>query len=192
MKQSKPASKRNFFETFATKVTKATGSTPVFICAFGIVLIWALTGPIFDYSETWQLVINTGTTIITFLMVFLIQKTQNKDSLAIQLKLNELVASSRSASNRLVDVEDLTEEEMEVLKKFYMKLATLSKKESALRLSHSIDEAEEKHREKTKAVKAPQKGKTKPASATAEKDASAKKRKPRRKPRPKQDNPEKE
>lgn len=190
MKLSKPASKRNFFETFATKVTKATGSTPVFITAFAVVLIWALTGPIFDYSETWQLVINTGTTIITFLMVFLIQKTQNKDSLAIQLKLNELVASSRSASNRLVDVEDLTEEEMEVLKKFYMKLATLSKKESALRLSHSIDEAEEKHREKTKAAKAPQKGKIKQASATAEKDASDKKRKPRRKPRPKQDNPD--
>ena len=190
MKQRKPAGKSNFFEVFATKVTKATGSTQVFISAFAIVVIWALTGPIFDYSETWQLIINTGTTIITFLMVFLIQKTQNKDSLAIQLKLNELVASSRSASNRLVDVEDLTEEEMEVLKKFYMKLATLSKKESALRLSHSIDEAEEKHREKTKAAKGSEKGKTKQASATAEKDASDKKRKPRRKPRPKPENPD--
>src|SRR5690606_29281353 len=115
MKKSKPASKRDFFEAFANKVTKATGSTIVFVSALGIVLIWAISGPFFDFSETWQLVINTGTTIVTFLMVFLIQKTQNKDSLAIQLKLNELVASSRFASNRLVDVEDLTEEEMIVL-----------------------------------------------------------------------------
>lgn len=191
MKHVKPAGKSNFFEIFATKVTKATGSTPVFMCAFGIVVLWAATGPIFDYSETWQLVINTSTTIITFLMVFLIQKTQNKDSLAIQLKLNELVASSRFASNRLVDVEDLTEEEMEVLKKFYMKLATLSKKESALHLSHSIDEAEEKHREKIKTGKEERKGKAKPEGKTSA-EADAKKRKPRRKPRPKKDNPGKE
>ncbi|RZJ68814.1 MAG: low affinity iron permease family protein, partial [Flavobacterium sp.] len=83
---------KSVFEVFATKVTRATGSTPAFCGAFLVVLVWAICGPLFDYSETWQLVINTGTTIITFLMVFLIQKAQNKDSMAIQLKLNELVA----------------------------------------------------------------------------------------------------
>src|SRR5436190_23846113 len=105
--------KNNLFEIFASKVTKATGSTPVFMCALAVVVLWAISGPFFNYSETWQLVINTGTTIITFLMVFLIQKSQNKDSLAIQLKLNELVAAGEFSSNRLIDVEDLTEEEME-------------------------------------------------------------------------------
>lgn len=144
----KKAKKNSLFETFATKVTKATGSTPVFISAFAIVAIWAISGPFFDYSETWQLVINTGTTIITFLMVFLIQKAQNKDSLAIQLKLNELVASHKYASNRLIDVEGLTEEEMEVLHKYYVKLSELTKKEDSLQHSHSIDEAHEQHARK--------------------------------------------
>jgi low affinity Fe/Cu permease len=148
MKKKRKASERNLFELFASRVTKATGTTPVFTSAFIIVLAWAASGPFFDFSETWQLVINTGTTIITFLMVFLIQKTQNKDSLAIHLKLNELVASSRFASNRLVDVEDLTEEEMEVLKKYYMKLSDLSEEEDSLIISHSIDEAQELHKEK--------------------------------------------
>ena len=110
--------KNNFFEIFATKVTQATGSTPVFIGAFSIVIIWAVCGPVFDYSETWQLIINTGTTIITFLMVFLIQKSQNKDSLAIHIKLNELVASHKLANNRLVDVEDMTEDEMKIIAKY--------------------------------------------------------------------------
>ena len=111
-----PKKSRNLFETFAAKVTKASGSTGMFATAFLIVIVWALCGPVFDYSETWQLVINTGTTIITFLMVFLIQKSQNKDSLAIQLKLNELVACNAEASNRLIDIEDMTEQEMEVVK----------------------------------------------------------------------------
>ncbi len=152
-KKNRPANRRNFFETFATKVTKATGSTPVFVSAFGIIILWAISGPFFGYSETWQLIINTGTTIITFLMVFLIQKTQNKDSLAIQLKLNELVASSRFASNRLVDVEDLTEEEMETLKKYYILLSDLSEKEDSLIISHSIDEAQLNHSEKRRGAK---------------------------------------
>jgi low affinity Fe/Cu permease len=140
----------NIFETFAGKVTKATGSTPAFLAAFGVVVVWAICGPFFDYSETWQLIINTGTTIITFLMVFLIQKAQNKDSLAIQLKLNELVASHEFASNRLVDIEDITEDEMEILHKYYVKLSALTKKENSLRNSHSIDEAEVRHLEKSK------------------------------------------
>jgi low affinity Fe/Cu permease len=97
-------------------------------------------------------VINTGTTIITFLMVFLIQKAQNKDSLAIQLKLNELVASSKYASNRIVDVEDLTEEEMEVLEKYYAKLSSLTKKDESLLISHSIDEAHENNETKTRTI----------------------------------------
>lgn len=142
--------KSSGFEKFASAVSKAAGSTPAFIGAFTIVLVWAVSGPFFDYSETWQLVINTGTTIITFLMVFLIQKAQNKDSLAIQLKLNELVASSEFASNRLVDIEDMTEEEMEVVKKFYSKLNQLSKKEVSLHATHSLDEAQENHEMKTK------------------------------------------
>ena len=136
------------FENFASRVTKATGSTPAFLSAFSIIAIWALTGPFFDYSETWQLVINTGTTIITFLMVFLIQKSQNKDALAIQLKLNELVASHKFASNRLVDVENLSEDEMKILQKYYVALSELTKKESSLQQSHSIDEAKDAHKRK--------------------------------------------
>jgi low affinity Fe/Cu permease len=136
------------FENFALRVTKATGSTPAFLGAFSIILIWAMTGPFFDYSETWQLVINTGTTIITFLMVFLIQKSQNKDALAIQLKLNELVASHKFASNRLVDVENLSEDEMKILQKYYVALSELTQKESSLQQSHSIDEAKDAHKRK--------------------------------------------
>ncbi|RTY95259.1 low affinity iron permease family protein [Flavobacterium sp. GT3R68] len=151
------AGKPHFFDRFSSKVSKATGSTPAFLCALGVVLVWAATGPFFDYSETWQLVINTGTTIITFLMVFVIQKAQNKDSLAVQLKLNELVASHEYASNRLVDVEDLTEEEMQVLQKYYVMLSRLSKKEDSLRISHSIDEAEELNMIKKEKINKPEK-----------------------------------
>ena len=137
--------KKNLFEKFSSSVTRATGSTTAFIIAFLVVVVWACTGPIFHYSETWPLVINTGTTIITFLMVFLIQKSQNKDSLAIQLKLNELVAAHEFASNRLVNVEDMTEEELKVIQKYYSKLSDLTKNEETLRQSHSIDEAEDVH-----------------------------------------------
>lgn len=146
-----PKKSNNFFETFAARVTKASGSTAMFATAFLIVVVWAVCGPIFDYSETWQLVINTGTTIITFLMVFLIQKSQNKDSLAIQLKLNELVACSAQASNRLIDIEDMTEQEMEVVRKYYARLAELSKQAQNLHESHSLDEAQENHDEKMEA-----------------------------------------
>jgi len=134
--------KESFFERFASRVTKLTGSTPAFIIAFIMVLVWGLTGPIFHYSETWQLVINTGTTIITFLMVFLIQKSQNKDSLAIQLKLNELIAAHEFASNRLVNVENMTEDELMVIQKYYTQLSRITKNEESLQTSHSIDEAQ--------------------------------------------------
>jgi len=138
------------FEKFATHVSKAAGSTTAFIGAFLIVVAWAVSGPIFDYSETWQLVINTGTTIITFLMVFLIQKAQNKDSLAIQLKLNELVASSEFSSNSLVDIESMTEEEMIIVQKYYQRLSELSKKDESITTSHSIGEAQDQHERKDK------------------------------------------
>lgn len=140
--------KRNFFERFANWATKFTGSSPAFIGAVTIVVLWAITGPIFNYSETWQLVINTGTTIITFLMVFLIQKAQNKDSKAIQLKLNELVASSAKASNRMVDIEDLTEEELDKIHQFYAKLAQLAKKDHSLNVTHSEEIALQTHIQK--------------------------------------------
>ena len=134
--------KKSFFEKFSNWATVATGSSAAFIIATATVIIWAGTGPVFKYSETWQLVINTGTTIVTFLMVFLIQKGQNKDSLAIQLKLNELVAAHEFASNRLVNVENMSEDEMKVIQKYYSSLSQLTKKEGTLQQSHSIDEAE--------------------------------------------------
>ena len=144
--------KSNPFEKFAIKVSKVTGSTPAFLVALTLVLVWAATGPMFHYSETWQLVINTGTTIITFLMVFLIQKAQNKDSLAIQLKLNELVAAHQYASNRLVDVESMTDDEMKVIQKYYAHLSEASKDDENLQKSHSIDEAEGRSEEKGKFI----------------------------------------
>ena len=131
-------------EKFSYQATKATGTSVAFVVAVLVILIWAITGPIFHYSDTWQLVINTGTTIITFLMVFVIQHSQNKDTVAIQLKLNELIAASHDASNRLISIEDLTDEELETLKKFYIHLAQLAKKERDVFKTHSIDEAKRK------------------------------------------------
>ncbi|MEO7982706.1 MAG: low affinity iron permease family protein [Bacteroidota bacterium] len=142
-----------FFEKFSAKVTKATGSSTAFILAFLVIIVWAVTGPVFNFSNTWQLVINTGTTIITFLMVFVIQQSQNKDTTAIQLKLNELIAASSTASNRLIDVEDLTAKELEILKKFYIQLSVLSKKEGDIHSTHSIDEAKTIHQQKVKHYK---------------------------------------
>lgn len=150
MNQSTEVKEKRFFYRFSAKVTAVAGSTVGFSAAVMIVIVWAISGPFFHYSETWQLVINTSTTIITFLMVFLIQKSQNKESLAIQLKLNELVASHKFASNRLVDVEEMTEEELLVIRKYYSKLSALSKQEESLQQSHSIDEAEENQERKSK------------------------------------------
>ena len=135
--------KKNLFEKFSNAATSFTGSSAAFLMAMAVVIIWAVTGPLFNYSETWQLVINTGTTIITFLMVFLIQKAQNKDGKAIQLKLNELLAANERASNRMVDIEDLTEAELDQLHKFYVTLSSLAKQETDIHCSHSIDAAEE-------------------------------------------------
>ena len=123
---------KKFFEKFAEKATVATGSTTAIIISFSLILVWGLSGPVFHYSETWQLMINTGTTIITFLMVFLIQKSQNKDSVALHIKLDELVSALEPANNRLVDVEDLTEAELMVLKKYYARLRERGKSENSL------------------------------------------------------------
>jgi low affinity Fe/Cu permease len=141
------------FNRISNWVTHKVGSPVVSIIAFTLIIAWAATGPLFHYSNTWQLVINTGTTIITFLMVFIIQQSQNKDTAAIHLKLNELIASDEKASNRLVNVEDLTEEELLLLKRFYIRLSESAEKENDLHSSHSLDEAEENQDNKIKRIK---------------------------------------
>ena len=107
---------REFFTALANKTSRAVGSHWAFIIAVLIVLIWGMTGPMFHFSDTWQLVINTGTTIITFLMVFLIQNTQNRDAKAMHLKLDELIASLKAAHNEMIDIESLSDERLEEMK----------------------------------------------------------------------------
>jgi low affinity Fe/Cu permease len=137
-------------ERLSYQATRVTGTSIAFVIAVAIILVWAITGPIFNYSDTWQLVINTGTTIVTFLMVFLIQRAQNKDALAIHLKLNEIVAALEGASNRLIDVEDLTEPEIEALRKYYKRLIDLARQDDVLTMTHSIEEAATRHGTKYK------------------------------------------
>ena len=132
-------------ERFAEAVTTWAGGNSSFALAVLVVVAWGLLGPVFHFSDTWQLVINTGTTIVTFLMVFLIQRAQNKDALAIHLKLNELVAAVQGASNRLIDVEALSENELRVLKAHYHELAKLARADRDTTQSHSIDEARSRH-----------------------------------------------
>jgi low affinity Fe/Cu permease len=147
------AQNAHFFERFSEKVVAATGSPWAFALAFLTIIVWGVTGPIFKYSDTWQLVINTGTTIITFLMVFIIQKSQNKDSKSIQLKLNELIAATKTASNRLIDVESLSEEELNTLRQFYTKLSLETKQHLDLKHSHSIEEAIDNTEDKMQSFK---------------------------------------
>ena len=128
------------FDHFASKVTRWAGSPLAFSCAMLTVVVWAVSGPIFQYSESWQLVINTGTTIVTFLMVFLIQQSQNKDSVAVHLKLNELLASSRNASNRMIGIEYLDEQDLRDVAQFYSRLAERAKAAGSNKEAHSIDE----------------------------------------------------
>ncbi|MBV9496653.1 MAG: low affinity iron permease family protein [Acidobacteria bacterium] len=130
---------------FATWASRATGSAGAFVTAVALIAVWVITGPLFHYSDTWQLVINTGTTIVTFLMVFLIQRAQNKDAMAVQLKLSEIVAALEGASNKLISVEDLSEEELHVLHIHYKRLAEMAKRDSSIRESHSVEEAEARH-----------------------------------------------
>jgi low affinity Fe/Cu permease len=153
MKNKKVSSFARAFEKISSAITLTSGRPGAVLTAIAVIVIWAATGPLFDYSDTWQLVINTSTTVITFIMVFVIQHSQNKETTAIQLKLNELIAANEKASNRLVNIEDLTEEELLVLKRFYKKLSELSAKEKDLFSSHSIDEAEDRHNLKFKIPK---------------------------------------
>jgi low affinity Fe/Cu permease len=144
-KSTRRASAAKRLEHFSQAITRFTGTSRAFGLALGVVLIWALLGPVFGFSNTWQLVINTSTTIVTFLMVFLIQRTQNKDSLAIHLKLSEIVSALEGASNRLIDVEALSEKDLETLHQYYGELATLARAASDIKESHSVEEARQRH-----------------------------------------------
>ncbi len=135
-------------EGASERVTAWVGSSRGIAVAALIVVVWAVTGPLFGFSNTWQLVINTGTTIVTFLMVFLIQRSQNKESLALHLKLNELVAALQGASNRLIDSEEISEDELRTLRRHYQKLAELAKEDEEVGQSHSVEEAESRHEAK--------------------------------------------
>src|SRR5207245_2086898 len=132
---------RELFRRFAQITSQAVGSSWAFILAVLIILIWAVTGPMFHYSDTWQLVINTGTTIITFLMVFLIQNTQNRDAKAIHLKLDELIRGVEGARTRLVDLESLTDEELDQLQKDFERIH--ARAEHGKRVTDEVAEAEE-------------------------------------------------
>lgn len=150
MARKKENTLSRLLERFSHQATVKTGSSLAFILAVLVILIWLISGPIFGFSDTWQLVINTGTTIITFLMVFLIQRAQNKDALAIHLKLNEIVAAMEGASNRLIDVEDLSEAEIIALQKYYRRLIELARTDDNLTATHSVEEAASRHGTKYK------------------------------------------
>ena len=137
-------------EATSTAVTRWAGSSVAFGCALGVIVVWAVLGPVFHYSDTWQLVINTGTTIIAFLMVFLIQRSQNKDALAIHLKLNELVAAIEGASNRLIEVEAFSEKELLTLQRYFAELAKLAREGGDVTRSHSVEEARNRHSAKVR------------------------------------------
>jgi low affinity Fe/Cu permease len=137
-----------WLERASEKATRAAGSSWSFAVAVAVVVVWVATGPLFRFSDTWQLVINTGTTIVTFLMVFLIQRTQNKETQAIQLKLNELVAALKGASNKLINLEDWTENELVDLHGHYRRLAELAREDRDVHRSLSVDTAEARHRSK--------------------------------------------
>jgi low affinity Fe/Cu permease len=137
-------------ETLAVAATEWSGRSSAFLCAAGAIVVWAASGPLFGWSDTWQLVINTATTIVTFLMVFLIQRAQNKDGRAIQLKLNEIVAAIEGASNRLIDVESLSEDEIRTLHRHFTKLSQMAEQDADVGRSHSIEEAESRHEAKAR------------------------------------------
>ncbi len=124
-----PNTKNSLFTRFAKTTALYTGKPITFILAFSVIIVWAISGPIFKFSDTWQLVINTGTTIVTFLMVFLIQNTQNRDTEALQLKLDEIVRSIKGAKNQVLDLEELDEEELDKIREEYLKLAKKARDE---------------------------------------------------------------
>ena len=135
----------SFLARLSRWATEWSGSSAAIGLALATIVIWLLSGPYFNYSDTWQLIINTGTTVVTFLMVFLIQRAQNKDSLAIHLKLNEIVAALHGASNRLIEAERFSEKDLETLQKHYKELAQLAREEEDVTESHSVEEARERH-----------------------------------------------
>lgn len=136
------------FRKIANKVSNWTGSISAFLLAFGVVIVWAVLGPSFHYSSTWQLVINTGTTIVTFLMVFLIQNTQNRDGKAMQLKLDELIRASKAARDSFLDLEDLTDDELLIIDEEFKKLHEMQQVNPVLHKLHSKIE-QEHHRRKS-------------------------------------------
>jgi low affinity Fe/Cu permease len=135
----------NSIEKYASRITNGAGSNSTLIIAFVLVATWCISGLFMQFSDRWAMIMSTGSSAVTFLMVFLIQKSQNKDSLATQLKLNELVAANELASNRLVDIEGMTEEELKVIQKYYSKLSVFALKQTSLQQSHSIDELHHEH-----------------------------------------------
>jgi low affinity Fe/Cu permease len=140
----------SFAARLARKATDWSGTTAAFLLAFLLIVVWAASRPLWENFDTWQLVINTATTIITFLMVFLIQRAQNKDSQAIHLKLNELVAAVQGASNRLINVEGMSEEELKALHEHYCKLVELARADIKVTDSHPVEEAVERHKGKSR------------------------------------------
>src|SRR5688572_15872274 len=119
----RPTKPRSRFTSFAKWTAHASGRPPAFFLAFGVIVVWAISGPLFGFSDTWQLVINTGTTIVTFLLVFLIQSTQNRDAEAMQVKLDEIIRVLGEAKNELLDLEELDEKELDEIKKTYVEMA---------------------------------------------------------------------
>lgn len=132
-------------ESSASNIIKATGSTAALLIVLVTVVSWAIAGFYMHFSERWEMIIGTASSVVTILMVFLLQKSQTKLSLSLQLKLNELVAANDKASNRLVNVEGMTEEELKIIEKYYSKLSEFANKQANLQQSHSIDEHHEEH-----------------------------------------------
>lgn len=143
--------RESFFAKLARYATDWSGSTPAFALALSVIILWVVSGPFFGYSDTWQLVINTSTTIVTFLMVFLIQRSQNKDSKAIHLKLNELVAAMQGASNSLINAEGLTEDELKTIHEHFGALVEMAKQDGSVTESHSVEDARKRHKRKQSA-----------------------------------------
>jgi low affinity Fe/Cu permease len=139
----------HWLETFSLRATEWAGTSIAFGTAAAVIVLWIASGPLFGFSDTWQLVINTGTTIVTFLMVFLIQRAQNKESRIVQLKLSEIVAALPGANNQLIDVDSLSEAELATLHRHFHTLARLAEQDADVHQSHSIDEAERRHEAKS-------------------------------------------
>jgi low affinity Fe/Cu permease len=135
-----PMKKANAFTRFSNRAAHYVGRPVVFMLACGLVVVWAVVGPFVGYSDAWQLTINTGTTIITFLMVFLIQNTQNRDAAAVQIKLDELIRATEQAHNSLLNLEELSEEDIENFRQRYIKLALLARREGIPDLDDFVEE----------------------------------------------------